>query len=671
MPSTFFGLTIGKTGLNIAQASINTSAHNAANAQVAGYTRQIANAQACTPISLNTRAGMAGTGVELTSIERQRNIYYDAKYRQSNANYGKYDCTEYYMRSIESYFNEVGVEGNEGKGINYVMTEFFNSLETLKDNPSDSNSRIQMVEKANNMVDMVNYLSESLKNIQKEANSEIKVAVEHINSIADQISSLNRQINTLEIQGGMANDLRDKRDLLLDDLSTYGNIEVSERNIGDDTTVVNEFVVMLDGKILVDTNRCNSLKVETMAGSDAQNDVGALYLVRWNDGTLFHNKSKTLGGKLQALYQIRDGNNKENFTGVASEVKTENNELCLTVKDTNCNDINLLQIPNTQGNIIVGGIRYTYDRFDVKVESDGSFTYTFRNLKTTEANGALNLTDDASKQVSVGYAIDYKGVPYYQAQLNEFIRTVSQECNAIFNTGQDITEYNKLGMDFFNGTDSATGKNFELIENGTSVDWTDPATGIGYTVKTEITSFTSNGEANYTVHYFYKESMEITDSAGNVTQINAGDEDTALQKTGTQGETYYNMDATNFCITRAVYNNPLLVTTTSDVNAGVEGTDVLDQVIAKLKDRNLFKQGTAGQFLETFTSNIGTNASQAILFAESQKNINESIDEQRMAISSVDSDEEAINLVKYKNAYDLNAKVISTMSQLYEILLNM
>lgn len=671
MPSTFFGLTIGKTGLNIAQASINTSAHNAANAQVAGYTRQIANAQACTPISLNTRAGMAGTGVELTSIERQRNIYYDAKYRQSNANYGKYDCTEYYMRSIESYFNEVGVEGNEGKGINYVMTEFFNSLETLKDNPSDSNSRIQMVEKANNMVDMVNYLSESLKNIQKEANSEIKVAVEHINSIADQISSLNRQINTLEIQGGMANDLRDKRDLLLDDLSTYGNIEVSERNIGDDTTVVNEFVVMLDGKILVDTNRCNSLKVETMAGSDAQNDVGALYLVKWNDGTLFHNKSKTLGGKLQALYQIRDGNNKENFTGVASEVKTENNELCLTVKDTNCNDINLLQIPNTQGNIIVGGIRYTYDRFDVKVESDGSFTYTFRNLKTTEANGALNLTDDASKQVSVGYAIDYKGVPYYQAQLNEFIRTVSQECNAIFNTGQDITEYNKLGMDFFNGTDSATGKNFELIENGTSVDWTDPATGIGYTVKTEITSFTSNGEANYTVHYFYKESMEITDSAGNVTQINAGDEDTALQKTGTQGETYYNMDATNFCITRAVYNNPLLVTTTSDVNAGVEGTDVLDQVIAKLKDRNLFKQGTAGQFLETFTSNIGTNASQAILFAESQKNINESIDEQRMAISSVDSDEEAINLVKYKNAYDLNAKVISTMSQLYEILLNM
>lgn len=671
MPSTFFGLTIGKTGLNIAQASINTSAHNAANAQVAGYTRQIANARACTPISLNTRAGMAGTGVELTSIERQRNIYYDAKYRQSNANYGKYDCTEYYMRSIESYFNEVGVEGNEGKGINYAMTEFFNSLETLKDNPSDSNTRTQMVEKANNMVDMVNYLSESLKNIQKEANSEIKVAVEHINSIADQISSLNRQINTLEIQGGMANDLRDKRDLLLDDLSTYGNIEVSERNIGDDTTVVNEFVVMLDGKILVDTNRCNSLKVETMAGSDAQNDVGALYLVKWNDGTLFNNKSKTLGGKLQALYQIRDGNNKENFTGVASEVKTENNELCLTVKDTNCNDINLLQLPNTQGNIIVGGIRYTYDRFDVKVESDGSFTYTFRDLKTTEANGALNLTDDASKQVSVGYAIDYKGVPYYQAQLNEFIRTVSQECNAIFNTGQDMTEYNKLGMDFFNGTDSATGKNFELIENGTSVDWTDPATGIGYTVKTEITSFTSNGEANYTVHYFYKESMEITDSAGNVTQINAGDEDTALQKTGTQGETYYNMDATNFCITRAVYNNPLLVTTTSDVNAGVEGTDVLDQVIAKLKDRNLFKQGTAGQFLETFTSNIGTNASQAILFAESQKNINESIDEQRMAISSVDSDEEAINLVKYKNAYDLNTKVISTMSQLYEILLNM
>ena len=90
MANTFFGLTIGASGLYASNISINTTAHNIANADTEGYSRQKAIYQAANALKVNAPYGMAGQGVELQCVQQIRDSYYDVKYRESNAKLGEY-----------------------------------------------------------------------------------------------------------------------------------------------------------------------------------------------------------------------------------------------------------------------------------------------------------------------------------------------------------------------------------------------------------------------------------------------------------------------------------------------------------------------------------------------------------------------------------------------------
>lgn len=620
MPSTFFGLTIGKTGLYASSAALNTTVHNASNATTKGYSRQVVNTQAGTPVSVYSRAGMSGTGVTVTSIERERNIYYDEKYRTSNTAYGCYKAQEYYLSAIETYFKETD---SNAKGITSSLSNFYTSLEDLKNNPSDSTTRTAVKEAANNLTEYINYLAQSLQNVQQEANTDIKTTVERINSIASQVATLNKQINTLELQGGAANDLRDQRDLLIDELSEYCNVSVNEIYVGDDTTSMNQYVVKVDGVTLVDSYLYNTIELETEEDHVNMNDVDNLYKLKWNNGQEFNMSSPTLGGKLQALLQVRDGNDGSNFSGKIKNVQENNGKTSIVVTDTNCNNVNLLNLPEEDGRITIGAATYYYDSFEVKVEADGSYTYTFVGI-TTENGSQVSSTDTLltskiGRTLSVGESIDFKGIPYYQAKLNQFVRTYASAINEIHNQGKDLNGDN--GLDLFTGVAATTGKDYVLYE--------------------QISGFSSNGNA------------------------------TNAEGTENSGVSYYRLTALNTHVNTDIQNNVMKFALSEDINSGVEESKILDQLIATKMDSDMFNEGKPAQFLESFTADIGTQTQQVSIFTTSQKNICNSIDNQRMSVSSVDQDEEAMNLVKYQNAYELSAKVVSTMQDIYDVLMGM
>ncbi len=100
MPSQFFGLNIGASALSAFQTSVNTAANNVANVQTKGYTRQTANLSATDPIRVYTRYGSVGTGVEVTSVTQERNLYYDEKYWQSNSSRGFFEQKLYYVDQV-------------------------------------------------------------------------------------------------------------------------------------------------------------------------------------------------------------------------------------------------------------------------------------------------------------------------------------------------------------------------------------------------------------------------------------------------------------------------------------------------------------------------------------------------------------------------------------------
>lgn len=606
MANTFFGLTIGASGLFGANMGINTTAHNISNTETDGYSRQVMDTSADTPLKLNGSAGMVGTGVKLLSILQQRDQYYDTKFWQNSTISGFYTTQEYYLKNIESYLNEIQLEG-----FTTTFNMFNDSLQELSKNPSDLTVRTEVTNYAESFCEYFNFLYQSLHSIQEDANFEIKNQVDRINSLGTQIAGLTKQINALEITGGKANDLRDARALLVDELSQIADISVQERVVGVESVGVTSYTVKIGESYLVDTYRSFNMKVVPRDENINMCDLDGLYEVAWENGQTFN--SLKAGGKLQALFEVRDGNNEGAWNGRTSVFMGDD---LITVKGTNINRTELLNIPRT-GVITVGNRDYRYTGFGVRVDEDGNYEYDF-SLEEPITK------DNDDVEVMIGKSIEYKGIPYYLAQMNEFIRTYSERFNEIHRKAQDL--YGNNGLDIFNATDKVSGENFVFEQS-------------------------PRDEENE--YLFTSKSGEFTDDES---EENYG--------------SYYFMTCENCKINNDIFLDPSLVAVASDVVNGIDNNDYILQMIGLSDDKKMFKQGAPGGFLQTLIAELGIDTAKSSSFAQNQEDIVANIENQRLSVMGVDTEEESMNLVRYQNAYNLSSKVISTMNQIYDKLIN-
>lgn len=608
MPSTFFGLSIGRTGLYASQAGLTTTAHNIANTETEGYTRQVVNQQANKALRVNSSYGMAGTGVGVTGIVQARDEYYDMKYRTNSMISGTYSTKSYYMTEIENYFNEIKLEG-----FTTTYDKMYDSIQELSKNPSDISVRTQVTNLSQGLCDYFNSLSTSLKSIQENCNTELYTQVGRVNSLAQQISVLSKQINTFEVGGGTANDLRDQRELLVDELSNYAEVSVSETVVGNGVGV-NSYVVKINQQVLVDNYSANSLVCVPREEKINQSDVDGLYDIQWANGQTFNTGITGTSGNLQAILDIRDGNNNEAFTG---KVTAETGDLTISVTASNINEVEKMTM-SSSGVITIGSREYAYDGFAVSLDEDtGEYVYEF-SLK----DAIVTSVDDAN--VRIGKNIDYKGIPYYMSQMNQFVRTYAKAFNDISKSGQDL--YGNTGLDFFNAVDPVTGENyvFETSE-------TDKQDGYLFTTKTG--NYIVDGEdANYGSYYF--------------------------------------MTIDNIGVTKDIIKDPNKLVTATDITNGVESADLVSKYLELKDDTTLFRQGTATQYLNALIGELGIDSAKATNFATNQENILKSVQNQRLSVSGVDSEEEAMNLIRYKSAYEFSSKIISTLNEIYNKLIN-
>lgn len=610
MASTFFGLDIAKSGLYNSQAALNTTAHNIANADTEGYSRQSIVQSASIPLNVSCNYGMQGTGVDITGITQTRNSYYDTKYWDNNKLVGEYGTKEYYMLEIEGYFNELNTDG-----FTTSFDSLFLGLEDLAKNPSSDSTRIEVTNYAQNFAEYMNYMASCIDSVQSEANSEINNVVNRINSIANQIAGLTREINSIEVTGKLrANDLRDSRATLVDELSKLANI-TAEEIVHTGTEGVTEYRVRLDGQILVDTYDVTTLQCVPRERKINQSDIDGLFDLKWSNGVQLNTASQTLGGSLQALLEVRDGNNQGNLQGTANG-SAGDTQLVLT--ETNINDIDDMNMP-LNGTIKVNSKEYTYHSFSVEIAEDDdgnpSFIYTF------ELDEELSVdADDAT--ASIGNSINYKGTCYYQNKLNQFTRVFARQFNEIHKQGVDLN--GEFGLDFFTpiGAESTA---FDLTGTEYTEPESDETPGILYSTETSYYMLTS---ANITVN------PEIYSHVDKIACSAPDSEEDGL-----------------------IYN-------------GLENTDILKRLYELKSDRDMFKQGTPVSFLETMTAEIGIDSKKAQDLSETQSNIQASIQTQRLSVMSVDQDEEALNLVKFQNNYNLNCHVVSVMNEIYDKLIN-
>ncbi|MCR5272544.1 MAG: flagellar hook-associated protein FlgK, partial [Lachnospiraceae bacterium] len=277
MTSTFFGLNIATSGLSAFQAAVNTSANNISNVQTEGYSKQIANRVTSNSLRTNQKYGTAGAGVTTTSITQLRNIYYDEKYWDNQSSYSLYETKVNYMSQIETYF----IDDDTEEGFSTIFANMFNNLDLLSTSAGDITVRQSFVSSAEKLCSYFSMISTSLTELQEDCNDQVKAEVDNINAIAEKIASLNKQINSIEIQGGYANELRDQRALLVDELSKIVPVEVTENevlNSNDPDTFIGAttYVIKINGQKLVDTYNYNTLECVARDYQVNQTDVEGL-----------------------------------------------------------------------------------------------------------------------------------------------------------------------------------------------------------------------------------------------------------------------------------------------------------------------------------------------------------------------------------------------------------
>lgn len=634
MPSQFFGLNIAYTGLLASNAAMNTTSNNIANVQTEGYSRQQVTQQASNALRVFQTYGCAGAGVETLAIERIRDEFYDGRFWDNNAQLGEYDMKQYYMQQLETYFDDDG----KSTGFKTIFDQLMiTGMQALLKDPNSATAKSQFVGYAGALTEYFNGMAGNLEKVQKDINQEIKLKVDQINSLAGEIASLNKQINTIELAGTKANELRDRRTLLIDELSKIVDVEVKETPIIDANnenreTGANRYMVKIaGGQMLVDGSDYNGLECVARTSYEKvnQTDIDGLYEVYWADGQKFNLYNASMGGDLAGLIQMRDGNNGENFTGQVTATGTTTTadgktHDTVTVKVTKAylQDLNKCNLSDQGGIIDLGNREFYYDSWEYTCEYDANgnatYTYTF-TLSDSEKNPRGITNDRVGKKAEIGTDLSYQGIPYYMNQMNEWIRTFSQKFNDILTSGYSGS--GDSGVKMFTGNKATSSEQFLLDDAAKRYD------------KQE------------------KKNSKVT--------VKVND------------DSYYRLTAKNFDILDAMEQDPSLMANRKNASDGVEQNDLLNDLknLATDKSKMSFRGCNASEFLQCILSDVALNASRANTFYASFKDISATIDNQRISISGVDEDEEAVNLVKYQNGYNLASKMIQTLTEIYDRLI--
>lgn len=637
MPSQFFGLNIAYTGLLASNAALNTTSNNIANVQTEGYSRQQVSQQAASALRVFQTYGCAGAGVETLAIERIRDDFYDGRYWDNNAKVGEYSQKQYYMTQIENYFDDNG----KNAGFKTVFDQLMvTGMQELLKNPSDATAKAQFVGYAGALAEYFNGVAGNLEKLQKDVNQEIKLKVDEINSLAGEIATLNKQINTIELTGINANELRDRRTLLLDQLSEIVDVSVTETPVTDTNnpdreTGANRCIVKIaGGQILVDGNEYNGLSCVARESYEKvnQTDIDGLYDVYWDNGQKFNLYNAAMGGALKGLVEMRDGNNGENFTGMITDTGTivaEDGKIhdvvTVEVSKAYLTDLNKCNLSDQGGIINLGNQEFYYDSWEYSISYDENgeavCSYTF-TLSDAEKNSSRLTNDRVGKVASTGASLSYQGVPYYMSQMNEWVRTFSQKFNDILTSGYDSSS--NQGIKMFTGDLAADDSQYEFPEEYRYDQFT-------YEMYQESGAFT----------------MQVSD------------------------DSYYKLTASNFTVLAAMDLDPSRLANRYDQGDGVEQDDLLQDIkdLATNKEKMSFRSASASEFLQCILSDVALNAQRANTLQQSFQDVATAIDTQRLSISGVDEDEEAINLVKYQHGYNLASKMIQTLTEVYDRLI--
>jgi flagellar hook-associated protein 1 FlgK len=586
MRTAFFGLHVASSGLHTARAALNVTSHNVANAEIPGFTRQVAQMRAGRPLTMNDGRGMYGTGSQVTSVIQIRDRFLDRKYWGQNSIYGQFASVNTHLGFVETVFNQL-----PNVGVKRTFNGFFSTLQDLTTRAHEPTFRTNVATNAHSLTEQVRQNAFALQRQQLDLNREFSDVITTINSLGQQISDLNRQIHIFERDGSNANDLRDQRALLIDELSGLVNVQVDERDFSRPGMENDRrLTVMINGYDFVDHTRFNRLALvardnihdERSGVRQNEMDVAGLYDVFFEaTGSRFNIHSQTLSGKLRGIVDVRDGN-----------------------------------------------------------------------------GGQVTVTGSPSD----GITSNFKGIPFYMNQLNHLIRTFARAMNEGRNTNGDQIPGaigHIFGFDANGNNRNALFFTFEhpLTGNpGLVTDSANPALSLRRWIM---------GDAS---------GNPLRDAAGNFILSDAIDPPATVARDSTGNPLftidYSQFNALNFIVNPELITDPSLLAASSNHNVGQANNDVIHGFLAVGNDKSLFREGRLIDFIIATSNHLAVDNAQAGMFRESYHEITMQTHNHRLSVSSVDTEEEMLNLVRFQNMFIATSKLINVIDTVYDTLIN-
>ncbi len=336
-------LDTARRALSAQQAAIQTTGNNISNASTPGYSRQRVDLQTSTPfpsVGMNQPAiaGQIGTGVEASTVSRVRDTFIDQQVRQQTTSNGYWSAKSDALSQMEGVMNEPS-----DSGLSKVLNDFWGAWQDLGDDPSNAGAQSVVVQDGQTVASTFQYMTNQLNQIKGNVGTNIGVTTDQINSLASQINDLNKQIASVEPSGMNANDLYDRRDQLVDQLSQLADVQVTTSPSGGNASPTAAGIYTIQMKTsdapsgakyatLVDGKTLHTNKLSVDLTTDPKNPTATV------DGT-----TVAPDGKLKGLMDVYS----QDFPNMVSQLDTMASTLADSVNGEiqNANTVNGTSIP--------------------------------------------------------------------------------------------------------------------------------------------------------------------------------------------------------------------------------------------------------------------------------------------------------------------------------------
>jgi len=645
------GYSIGLSGLDAAQRALDIIGNNIANAATEGYHRQ--RIELTPAYSSQQGSVLIGGGVDIANVTRIIDSLLEQEILRQQSTLSQVSRETMTLSTIETAFGEL----SSGSGLSVAIDEFFNALQDLAAHPAEGIWQNQVVSAAETLTNQFRTLSELITTMETQIGLEADNAIEQINTILNQIAALNNNIERIEVVGGVANNLRDRRDQLINELSELINVETQEGEYG----VVDVSLAGLPGvvgaratELEVGLREQDTLGISIAGARNYDNDVqggllGGLLALKNSILSEIHNDLDSLANAIiQQVnqYHVQGVGSAGSFTQLSGwRMESED----LADFDTSVTDGTIyIRVTDTSTGQI------TRHEIDVDVSTDSLTTIAAE----ISARDGLNATVSALRMsiwADAGYQFDFLPCVLPEPTWSNF-------------TDPSPPDVSVSGI--YTGTENQT-FTFTVIGSGTvGVD----------DLRLEVTNENDEVIANLNIGAGYAAGDKLDVGNGikialGVGDLSADDDDSfevaAFANSDTSGvlaavgiNTFFSgSSAANMAVCSDISANPGRIAT----SLGPDMTDNNNALrLAELKDEAVSGLGemTPGQFYRRLVTDIGQ---QLYIKQIQQNNIEEivhNLSSQQSEISGVDINDEAAQILIFEQMFQAMAKYLNTIQSM-------